>query len=321
LTRLGVSLRVETVRVAGKLVDLSPVGNPAEGNPRNSVKMQPVLSTYLFINRKLTAALIGEVARADASAIELFCSREHFDYHCSDDARELASWLTGNNLTLHSIHAPTTRNSYPQRESGSPLLVSDPERIRRQEAVDEIKRALDLVEYLSFRYCILHVARPRDIPDPRRWDAAFSSLELLSLFAKQRGVTLALENTPGEMATPANLKNFLEQTRLTNVKLCFDAGHAHLEGGVVPSLEVIRDLIVTTHIHDNRGERDDHLPPYEGTIDWNNALAAMPAEAPFVFELKEPAAAIGSPDLQAFAATLQGMRTVFDKFERALAQA
>ncbi len=187
--------------------------------------------------------------------------------------------------------------------------------------MDEIKRALDLVESVSFRYCVLHVARHRDEPDQRRWDAAFSSLELLSLFAKQRGVTIALENTPGEMATPANLKNFLEQTRLTNVKLCFDAGHAHLEGGVVPSLEVIRDLIVTTHIHDNRGERDDHLPPYEGKIDWNSALVAMPNNVPFVFELKEPAAAIGSSDLQAFAATLQGMRAVFDKFEQALTRA
>ena len=283
--------------------------------------MQQVLSTYLFVNRKLTAALVGEVARANVSAIELFCSRGHFDYRSADDARELASWLAGNNLTLHSIHSPTTRDFHSTRESGAPLSISDPERVRRQEAVDEIRRALDLVEHVPFRYCIQHVARPRDIPDERLWDAAFSSLEHLSLFARQRGVTLALENTPGEMATPTNLKNFLEQTRLTNVKLCFDTGHAHLEGGVVARLEALRDLVVTTHIHDNHGERDEHLLPYEGTIDWNAALAALPSEAPFVLELKEPAAAAGSIDVQAFAGTLQGVRTVFDKFEQAQAQA
>ncbi len=283
--------------------------------------MQRVLSTYLFVNRKLTAALVGEVARAEVSAIELFCSRGHFDYRSADDARELASWLSGNNLKLHSIHSPTMRDSYPKRDSSMPLSISDPERMRRQEAVDEIKRALDLVEHVPFRYCVQHVARPRDIPDQRRWDAAFSSLELLSLFGRQRGVTLALENTPGEMASPANLKHFLEQTRLTNVKLCFDTGHAHLESGVAAGLEAIRDLVVTTHIHDNRGERDDHVLPYEGTIDWNGALAALPTDVPFVFELKEPAAAAGSADLQAFAGTLQGMRSVFDKFEQALTQA
>lgn len=283
--------------------------------------MQRVLSTYLFVNHKLTAALVGEMARAEVSAIELFCSRGHFDYRSADDARELASWLAGNNLTLHSIHSPTTRDFNVKRESGTPLSISDPERVRRQEAVDEIKRVLDLVEYVPFRYCVQHVARPRDIPDQRRWDAAFSSLELLSLFAKQRGVTIALENTPGEMASPANLKNFLEQTRLMNVKLCFDTGHAHLEGGVVAGLETIRDLVVTTHIHDNRGERDDHLLPYEGTIDWNASLAALPTDVPFVIELKEPVASSGSADLQAFAGTLQGLRIVFDKFEQALTQA
>ena len=283
--------------------------------------MQRVLSTYLFVNRKLTAALVREVARAEVSAIELFCSRGHFDYRSADDARELASWLAGNNFTLHSIHSPTTRDFHPTRESGTPLSIADPERVRRQEAVDEMKRALDLAEYIPFRYCIQHVARSRDIPDQRRWDAAFSSLEHLSLFAKQRGVTLALENTPGEMATPANLKHFLEQTRLTNVKLCFDTGHAHIEGGVPAAIGIIRNLVVTTHVHDNNGERDDHLLPYDGTVDWNAMLASLPPEAPIVLELKEPAAAAGSSELQAFAETLQRARSVFEKFEQALAKA
>ncbi len=283
--------------------------------------MQRILSTYLFVNRKLTAELVGELARAGASEIELFCSRGHFDYRSSDDTRELASWLTGNHLTLHSIHSPTNRDFQLNRDSGAPLSIIDPERLRRQEAVDEIKRALDLVEQIPFRYCIQHVARQRDVPDERKWDAAYSSIEHLSLFARQRGVTLAIENTPGEMATPANLKNFLEQTRLSNVKLCFDAGHAHLEGGALEALETVRDLVATTHMHDNRGERDDHLLPYEGTIDWSAMLAALPADAPLVLELKEPAAAAGSAEVQAFAETLRGVQPVFDKFEEERAKA
>jgi sugar phosphate isomerase/epimerase len=279
------------------------------------VTIERVLSTYLFVNRKLTAALVGEAARAKVSAIELFCSRGHFDYRSAEEAHELAAWLAGNNLTLHSIHSPTTRDFHLSRESGAPLSICDPERLRRQEAVDEIKRALDLVEHIPFRYCVQHVARPRDIPDDRKWDAAFGSLEHLSLFARHRGVTIAIENTPGEMATPANLKNFLEQTRLTSVKICFDTGHAHLEGGVPEALEIVRDFVVTTHIHDNRGERDDHLLPYEGTIDWSATLSALPPEAPIVLELKEPAVAAGSVEVQALAETLAGAQTVFERFE------
>ncbi len=282
--------------------------------------MQRVLSTYLFVKRKLTAELMGEAARAGVSAIELFCSRGHFDYRSAEQARELASWLAANDLTLNSIHSPTTRDLHLSRESGVPLSISDPERMRRQEAVDEIRRALDLAEYLPFRYCVQHVARSRDALDERRWDAAFSSLEHLSLFARHRGVTLALENTPGEMATPANLKHFLERTRLAGVKLCFDTGHANIEGGLAEALETVRDLVITTHIHDNRGEHDDHLLPYQGTIDWSATLAALPPEAPLVLELKEPAVAAGSGEVLAFAETLQGVRAVFDKFEQALAK-
>jgi hypothetical protein len=63
------------------------------------------------------------------------------------------------------------------------------------------------------------------------------------------------------------------------------------------------------------------LLPYEGTIDWTAALPALPSELPIVLELKEPAAAAGSGELQAFAETLQGVHNVFEKFEEVLAQA
>jgi sugar phosphate isomerase/epimerase len=283
--------------------------------------MHRVLSTYLFINHKLTSALVGEVARAEIPAIELFCSRGHFDYRSAEDARELASWLSGRNLTLNSIHAPTTRDFNTRRESGTPLSISDPERGRRQDAVDEIKRAIDLIEFVPFKYCVQHVARARDVADQRLWDATFSSLEHLSIFAKQRGVTLALENTPGEMATPTNIKNFLEETRLTSLRMCFDLGHANLDGSVVTGLEAVRDLVVTTHVHDNHGDRDDHLLPFEGTIDWKGALAALPADVPLVLELKEPASAVpGSTELRVFTEVLKGARGVFEKLEETLAQ-
>src|SRR2546427_3521865 len=43
-----------------------------------------------------------------------------------------------------------------------PLSISDPERIRRLDAVDEVKRALDLAELVPFRYLVQHVGSSRD---------------------------------------------------------------------------------------------------------------------------------------------------------------
>ena len=285
--------------------------------------MQRVLSTYLFVNKKLTAALLGDIAHAGIPAIELFCTRAHFDYRSPQETRELAAWLSGQNLTLHSVHAPTDRDASPGRESGVPISICDPERLRRLDAVDEVKRALDLAEFVPFRFLVQHLGAARESLDSRKRDAAFTSLEHLVLFAKQRGVTIALENTPGELATPANLRHFLEETRLHDLRLCFDTGHAHLEDGLEPSFETMRALVVTTHVHDNHGEKDEHLLPYEGTIDWNAAVrvlagGAPPAqELPFVLELKEQVA-LGAPPEMFLAGALRAARGVFERFELAL---
>ncbi len=285
--------------------------------------MERVLSTYLYVNRKLAPALLADIAHAGIPAIELFCTRSHFDYRSVQDVHELADWLSGHNLRLHSVHAPTDRDSSPGRESGVPISICDLERLRRLDAVDEVKRALDLAEHIPFQILVQHVGTQRESLDPRKWDAAFSSLEHLVLFAKQRGVTIALENTPGELATPTNLCDFIQETRLHDLRLCFDTGHAHMEDGLEASFETMRERVITTHVHDNHGQKDEHLLPYQGTINWDRAVKVLgkgtPAaqELPFVLELKEQVG-LGAPLEASPANALRGARIVFDKFELTL---
>jgi sugar phosphate isomerase/epimerase len=259
--------------------------------------MHRVLSTYPFSKQPLSSALLGSIARAGIHSIEIFCAQGHFAYASSAAVDELASWLEACELAVHALHSPTDRSFSPGRESSAPISIAEPERVRRLDAVDEVKRALDVAERIPFSYLVQHLGRAREAFEPSRLEAAFHSLEHLALFAKQRGVTIALENTPGELATPARLRRFLEETRLRDVRLCFDIGHAHLQDGVGPSFLAMREMTVTTHIHDNHGELDEHLPPNEGTIDWEAALALFARasrELAFVLELKEPAP--GAPE-------------------------
>lgn len=258
--------------------------------------MQRVLSTYLFVGQKLTPALLADVARAGIPAVEIFCARSHFDYRNQAAVRELAEWFGEHDLRLHALHAPTSRDYAAGRESGVPISISDTERVRRLDAVDEVKRALEVAEKIPCSFLVQHMGASREGMDPRRLDAAFNSLEHLVVYAKQRGVTLALENTPGELGAPSTLRHFIADTRLTSLRLCFDTGHAHIEDGVERSFETMRELVVSAHVHDNRGEKDEHLFPYEGTIDWNAAMDALrraPAATsglPLVLELNQSAA-------------------------------
>jgi len=275
--------------------------------------MQRILSTYLYVSQKLTPALLAEIERAHVPSIEIFCARTHFDYRSAAALRELAEWFPDHRLTVHSLHAPTSRDFAPGRESGVPISISDPERVRRLDAVDEVKRALDAAEYFRFRYLVQHLGAGREEAEPPRYDAAFNSLEHLAVFAKQRGVAIALENTPGELASPANLRRFIQDTRLADLRLCFDAGHAHMEDGVEQSFETMREFVVTTHVHDNRGEKDEHLLPYEGTIDWSKLLKTLRSALggfgalPLVLELKKDPGSLGP------------VTAVFEKFEGVLA--
>jgi len=165
--------------------------------------MQRVLSTYRYIKQPLTPQLLSEISQAGVSGIEIFCAPQHFSYRDSQRVRELADALSEYQLELHSLHSPTERDLAPGRESGVPISISDPERIRRLDAVDEIKRALEVAETVPFRVLVQHMGHGRQMADPRLMDAAFSSLEHLTVFAKARGVTIALENTPSDMGSPS----------------------------------------------------------------------------------------------------------------------
>src|ERR1700756_2002495 len=279
---------------------------------RREAIMRRILSPYRYIHQPVTAELLAEISHAEIDAIEVFCAPSHFNYRDEQKIRELADALGEYHLELPSLHSPTERDLAPGRESGVPISISDTERIRRLDAVDEVKRALDVAERIPFRYLIQHIGQGRDSADPRKLDAAFTSLEILTVFAKARGVTIALENTPNEIGAPASLQHFIVDTHLHDLRLCLDTGHAHMDATVEVAFDAMRDRLVTAHIHDNHGEKDEHLLPYNGTIDWDAALGAFanaPQAVAMVLELK------AQPDATP---TLDQIRTTFDKLEKNL---
>jgi sugar phosphate isomerase/epimerase len=283
-------------------------------------KMDRLLSTYLFVSRKWTPELLRQIAGAGFSGVELFCSRSHFDYGSKEEIRELARALADHELSVASLHAPASRDANAMREGGSPLSVCEVERVRRIEAMDELKRAIDVAEEMPYPRMVLHMGGTRETSDPRKRDAAFSSLEHLILHAHHAGVTIAVENTTSEMGDPSYLRAFVDETRLTGLRFNFDIGHAHLADGpeedrLAKSFAPLRDLLVAVHLHDNHGEKDEHLPPYDGSIDWKKAIpllkTAPPENLPVILELKEKT----GPDALSLAEQLADARASLDRFE------
>lgn len=252
--------------------------------------MKRALSTHLFLNQKLTVATLEAIERAGIPAIEIFCAKQHFDYSDEVQVRELTAWFADHKLRLRSLHSPMHKDYNWGRTTGAAINIAETDRHRRLESVEEIKRALDIAEELPFTYLVQHLGVSHEKFELAKFDAACASLEPLLIYAKQRGVQILLENIPNELSTPEKLRYFLGYTHLTDLRICFDSGHAHLGEGVERELAALRDLVVSIHLHDNRGTHDDHLFPGQGTIDWPAAVRALsetPNEFPLQLELRD----------------------------------
>jgi sugar phosphate isomerase/epimerase len=247
--------------------------------------MLRVLSTHLFLKQRLHPGLLDLTARSGVQAVEIFAARQHFDYTSREHVAELKSWFASSELAPFSMHAPL----FPDREmgrAGAPAVnVIHPEKSRRIDSMDEIKRALEVAEHIPFKQLVTHLGEKSDGWSLRTMEYATTALEHLGAFAKPLGVRVIIENLTSDATTPEHLMMILEMAHLDNIGVCLDLGHAHMTVGVVEAFATLGNRIAEVHVHDNHGFKDEHLWPGDGTIDW-------PATAASLKQLASPPAAV-----------------------------
>jgi sugar phosphate isomerase/epimerase len=236
------------------------------------------VSSHLYHNHRLGREHLLEIAAHGFDRVELFATRTHFDFHNPAAIGDLQEWLADAGLTLHGVHAPIGE-SFAGGRWGPPLNVASPDPAARAKAMDETERALQIARRLPFGVLVTHIGLPRSQPaaatDNSR-DAARRSLDELQQLAEPLGVTIALEVIPNELSRAGSLVHLIEtELEESGAGICLDFGHAHMDGDLVEAVETVSGHLVTTHVHDNRGRTDDHLLPFEGTIDWPGTMTAI----------------------------------------------
>jgi sugar phosphate isomerase/epimerase len=236
------------------------------------------ISSHLYHNYRLTREHLLEIAAHGFERVELFATRTHFDYHNASAIADLQQWLAEARLALHGVHAPIGE-SFDGGRWGPPLNIASPDPAVRAKAMDETERALHIARRIPFGVFVTHIGLPRSQPaaatDNSR-DAGRRSLDELQRLAEPLGVRLAIEVIPNELSRVGPLVHFLEtELEDSTAGICLDFGHAHMDGDLVDAIETVSGHLVTTHVHDNRGRTDDHLLPFDGTIDWPGAVTAL----------------------------------------------
>ena len=236
------------------------------------------ISTHLYHNYRLGREHLLEIAAHGFDRVELFATRTHFDYHNPAAIADLQQWLAEAGLTLHGVHAPIGE-SFSSGRWGPPLTMASTDAEVRLKALNEAELALQIARRIPFTVLVAHIGLPRTqhpTPADNSRDAARRSIGELQRQAEPLGVKLAIEVIPNELSRAGSLVHFIEEVLDSpDAGICLDFGHAHMDGDLVDAIETVSEHLVTTHVHDNRGRTDDHLIPFDGTIDWPGALTAI----------------------------------------------
>ncbi len=252
--------------------------------------MLRAMSTYIYVKEWLHPGLLDAMVRGGAQAVEIFAARQHLDYaNRKQHVREISEWSRTSGIPLNSVHSPMYAD-YEWGRTGAPTInVTSTDRASRIEAMDEIKRALEIAEQIPFRFLIQHLGVSNESFTDHKFEAAMTSIEHLRAFAKPLGVRILLENIPNELSTPDKLVDFIQKTHFDDVGVCFDVGHAHLMSSIPEAFEILKPHIASTHIHDNKKDKDSHLWPGKGSINWNETmqlLRSAPQVPPLLLEIE-----------------------------------
>ena len=273
------------------------------------------ISTHLYHEDRLGRDHLVEIGSYGFDQVEVFAARTHFDYHDAKAIGELGRWLGEAGLTLHSIHAPIVEDIANGRWIGA-LSLAAADTDAREHALRETASAIDIARQIPTKFLVVHLGVPDELvplAGANLRDAALDSLERVVALAEPAGLQVAVELMPNDLSRSAALVEIVEDDlELPNVGICLDFGHAALEGDVVDAVETVAGLLVTTHVHDNRGRSDDHLVPFDGTIDWPSVLTSLQKvgyEGTLMFELAGTRNAAG---------VLERTRAVRERFDQIL---
>jgi len=201
-------------------------------------------------------------------------------WYSANDA-ELKQKANAEKCAAHSAGIQISQTHGPWR-----WPPQDSSQQEREERLEKMKKAAVITALLGCKNLVIHPIMPFGIEDlkcdkqQQTWDLNLEFFRSLVAHAKQYGVTVCLENMPMRyfsIATPEKILEFVKEINDDFFKICLDTGHV----SVFPDLSVgneirkLGDYIRVLHIHDNMGNKDAHLYPTKGIIDWRDFVNAL----------------------------------------------
>jgi sugar phosphate isomerase/epimerase len=211
--------------------------------------------------------VLRRIAKAGFHHIQWIHHWRHDFIYTQPEIDHIATLLEELDLSLYDIHAPAgvEKNWYSTVE------------YQRLAGVEIIKNRVEMCHTLGGSVIVAHV--PKLNPKGAgRWAQLKKSLTELQGFCAERNVRIAVENRPNDdfAGTRALFSEFGPEF----VGLCYDSGHGNIGGEGLAHLESVSERLISLHLHDNDGLKDQHKPAFTGTVDWPELIRVI-RESPY----------------------------------------
>jgi len=222
------------------------------------------LSTGCFYRHSIFSVL-EQIHDSGFHAIEVCSFPQHLDYHREDDVRRASEMMRHWNLRPISFHAPFADH----------IDITSPDDAIRETSITELITACRSAAQLGAENIVLHPGPEREGQPPveefrQRMNNAADSLNRVAAFCCEAKVQLLLENMLPHLlfGHTSDMMYLLGEINTCDVGTCLDTGHARLSGDLGHVIHKLSGHLKMVHINDNHGDRDAHLIPGEGSIDW-----------------------------------------------------
>lgn len=135
-----------------------------------------------------------------------------------------------------------------------------------ESLVERYKNDIKICKDNGIDLVVMHLTRKMEAPLYN--EIGLKRIKEIIEYAKSLNVKIAFENTK----IKGYLDYIFDNINSDNIGLCYDSGHCHAHFKDEFNFEKYKNKIFAIHLHDNDGASDQHLLPFDGTINWNKVI-------------------------------------------------
>lgn len=148
--------------------------------------------------------------------------------------------------------------------------------------VESTLKSLEICWILGIKSTVVHAGVNAKYSKEEWLEANKKFYDRLLPTAEKYGVNILCENTTSKniggaygLTDADKVLELINYVNHPNFHACWDFGHANCEPDQVKNIRKLGKEIYAVHIHDNLGDRDSHLMPYCGNLDFKSTLKAL----------------------------------------------